>query len=134
MKHQSKYNPSNAAEQNQAQTQVIQPALYNSRCPREMRAAKCKLQATKGRPNMKGYIISETASYIYTRELCKLEVVSYFIDCGRYLGCTPYATEEEARNNISYEAAAFGHLPSKCTIRREARETIEIKNHRYKKV
>ena len=97
----------------------------------ELQAASCKRAAS----SIRGAVISETASYIYTREVVSYTEDWYFIDfkLNRARGCTVYKTEEEAIMHINEEARRFGHKTENASIRHEVHHGFKVIHHRYKK-
>ena len=97
----------------------------------ELEAASCKRAAS----SIRGAVISETASYIYTREVVSYTEDWYFIDfkLNRARGCTVYKTEEEAIAHINEEARLFGHKAENASIRHEVYHGFKVLRHRYKK-
>lgn len=97
----------------------------------ELQAASCKRAAS----SIRGAVISETASYIYTREVVSYTEDWYFIDfkLNRARGCTVYKTEEEAIMHINEEARLFGHKAENASIRHEIHRGFKVIHHRYKK-
>lgn len=86
---------------------------------------------------MKGYIVRETAKYIYTQEVVHLVEERWFIDFeqaeGIYIGCTVYNTLEEAEREVSHEAMLFGLKAENAVIRHETCQETRVVSHRYKK-
>ena len=100
----------------------------------ELQAASCKRAAS----SIRGAITSETASYIYTREVVSYTEDWYFIDFklkdGRKaIGCTVYHTMEAAQANVAHEAMIFGHNKENASIRKEQHNGFKVIRHRYKK-
>ena len=97
----------------------------------ELQAASCKRAAS----SIRGAVISETASYIYTREVVSYTEDWYFIDFkpNRARGCTVYKTEEEAIAHVKEEARLFGHKAENASIRHEVYHGFKVLRHRYKK-
>lgn len=97
----------------------------------ELEAASCKRAAS----SIRGAVISETASYIYTREVVSYTEDWYFIDFkpNRARGCTVYKTEEEAIAHINEEARLFCHKAENASIRHEIHHGFKVIHHRYKK-
>ena len=103
----------------------------------ELEAASCKRAASEPRAasSIRGAVISETTSYIYTREVVSYTEDWYFIDFkpNRARGCTVYKTEEEAIVHIKEEARLFGHKAENASIRHEVYHGFKVLHHRYKK-
>lgn len=97
----------------------------------ELEAASCKRAAS----SIRGAVISETASYIYTREVVSYTEDWYFIDfkLNHARGCTAYKTEEEAIMHINEEARLFSHKAENASIRHEVYHGFKVLRHRYKK-
>lgn len=100
----------------------------------KLQAASCKRAAS----SIRGAVISETASYIYTREVVSYTEDWYFIDFklkdGRKAtGCTVYHTMEAAQANVAHEAIIFGHNKENASIRKEQHSGFKVIRHRYKK-
>ena len=97
----------------------------------ELQAASCKRAAS----SIRGAVISEKASYIYTREVVSYTEDWYFIDFkpNRARGCTVYKTEEEAITHVKEEAYLFGHKAENASIRHEIHQGFKVIHHRYKK-
>lgn len=100
----------------------------------ELQTASCKRAAS----SIRGAVISETASYIYTREVVSYTEDWYFIDFklkdGRKaIGCTVYHTMEAAQANVAHEAMIFGHSKENASIRKEQHNGFKVIRHRYKK-
>lgn len=97
----------------------------------ELQAASCKRAAS----SIRGAVISETASYIYTREVVSYAEDLYFIDfkLNRAYGCTTYKTEEEAIAHVKEEARLFGYKAENASIRHEIHHGFKVIHHRYKK-
>jgi hypothetical protein len=100
----------------------------------ELQAASCK----RAESSIRGAVISETASYIYTREVVSYTEDWYFIDFklndGRKaMGCTVYHTMEAAQTNVTHEATIFGHNKENASIRKEQHNGFKVIRHRYKK-
>ena len=103
----------------------------------KLQAASCK-QATgckRAVSSIRGAVVSETASYIYTREVVSYTEDRYFIDfkLSHAHGCTVYKTEEEAILHITEEARLFGHKMEDASIRHETYHGFKVIHHRYKK-
>lgn len=100
----------------------------------ELQAASCKQAAS----SIRGAVISETASYIYTREVVSYSVDRYFVDFkleGGHMswGCTVYNTRQEAERAIASEAIAFGYRKEQAKIRYQHLAGFKVVRHRYKK-
>lgn len=97
----------------------------------ELQAASCK----RAESSIRGAVISETASYIYTREVVSYTEDWYFIDfkLNHARGCTVYKTEEEAIAHVKEEAHLFGHKVENASIRHEVYHGFKVLRHRYKK-
>lgn len=97
----------------------------------ELQAASCKRAVS----SIHGAVISETASYIYTREVVSYTEDWYFIDFkpNRARGCTVYKTEEEAIAHVKEEAHLFGHKAENASIRHEIHQGFKVIHHRYRK-
>lgn len=103
----------------------------------ELQAASCK-RATgckRAVSSIRGAVVSETASYIYTREVVSYTEDRYFIDfkLNHAYGCTVYKTEEEAILHITEEARLFGNKMEDASIRHETYHGFKVIHHRYKK-
>lgn len=97
----------------------------------ELQAASCKRAVS----SIRGAVVSETASYIYTREVVSYTEDWYFIDfkLNHAHGCTVYKTEEEAILHITEEARLFGNKMEDASIRHETYHGFKVIHHRYKK-